>query len=170
MSIWDYFDIPVENRDEISEGDSLSSSCSSKQNIELNIDDSIIEFTVNAPPNKDYTEKQYNNLIDKLKLLIPEKCPLDKSSLNYYLEKCKSGKIHLHGMIKLKKERFYIEGVLQEFVKMLLSSIDKRLNMNFDKNYYSTLSRYRTPTVCVQYTDNPERIAYWGQYITKDCV
>lgn len=168
MSIWDYFDVP-ESRREIAEGDSLSSPSSTQnKHTNLSFQDSILEFTVNTPANKNYSEDQYRKIINKLISSIPERCPLDSASLTYYLEKCKSKKVHLHGFIRLKKENFYIEGVLQEFVKLLISAVDKRYSVNFWENYYSTLCRYRTPTICVQYTDEAERIAYWGNYITKE--
>lgn len=125
----------------------------------------ILEYTVNIDHKR---MKNLSDLDQQAKLLevtrkglkdIPHKEEV------YYFEPCKDKVWHIHGKVTLEGN-FYVEGVVQTFAKQVLRAIDGRLK--YDKyGYYPSLQRYRSPTVCVQYTQDLERKLYWDQYITK---
>lgn len=129
----------------------------------------IIEFTINCPENKNYTEEKYKDVIKKVLSSLPEDYPLVKEP-QFFIEKCKSGKLHLHGMFPCKDQNFYVEGLVSDISKFIIQAIDKRMRHNFDANYYRLFKRYRTPTVCVQYSDELPRLLHWEEYIRKDQI
>ena len=133
--------------------------------------DSIVEFTFNYPRGiKKFAEKTseeqmkiYLNLVKEVEKSMAE-CLGD---LVYYFEFCQDKTVHMHGRFKIKQGNWYIEGIIQTFVKNALKFIDGRLKYARG-NYYHHLFRYRSPCVCVQYTDEFERRKYWEQYIRKN--
>ncbi len=133
--------------------------------------DSIIEFTFNYPRGiKKFAEKTseeqmkiYLNLIEEVEKSMAE-CLGD---LVHYFEYCKDGTVHMHGRFKVKEGRWYIEGIIQTFVKNALKFIDGRLKYA-KGGYYPQLFRYRSACLCVQFTDEFERTKYWEQYIRKN--
>lgn len=159
MSIFDYFDIPSEERNLPVTNSPQENSLGSKYT-------SIIEYTINCPVNKTYDKKKYADIMSKVIKAFPQGFPVDKDT-DFYFEKCESGKLHMHGMFRCKKQFYVIDGLVSDISKYILQAIDKRLSHNFDKNYYPNFYRYRTPTICVQYTDDPLRVLHWEQYIKK---
>lgn len=138
-----------------------------------NIDDKesfrgILEFTINLPHGKMSLLspiKQEQRLLQVVREgLSACDMPLE---FTHYFENCRDGIIHIHGCVEIKN-LIYIEGLIQTFVKGVLRAVDGRLKYR-PENYYPRMERYRSPMMCVQYTDEADRIIYWKQYITK-CV
>lgn len=128
----------------------------------------ILEFTINLPHDKMRRlsrDKQQERLERTMRAGIRD-LPTNGEPV-HYLELCRDGVLHLHGKVDLKG-KYYIEGVVKSFVQNALKSYDGRLKVR-ENEYYHYLERYRSPMVCVQHTDDPDRIIYWQQYITK-CV
>lgn len=135
-----------------------------KDSLEENI---LIEYTINVKHEKlkgktDIEQAEIYNKIIKSALR-------NINSVNelHYLEKCKDGIYHVHGKFQVIG-RYIIEGVLNQFVRDALKQIDGRLKTKWDECYYPRYYRYRSPSLCVQYSDTLERKLYWDQYITKD--
>lgn len=128
----------------------------------------ILEFTFNLPHAKMVRlsqDKQEQRLITTMRAGIAGESCFGEPV--YYFEKCRDGVVHMHGSIPLKG-RVFIAGLIQQFCRQALRSIDGRL-LYKEMNYYPHLERYRSPLMCVQFTDDASRISHWKQYITK-CV
>lgn len=143
-----------------------------EDSLEVNIlpkktSDQILEFTINLPPNKvkDLDQKgvmdKYNIVLEAAIAGLPAIAP----PISYF-EFSPNGKIHLHGALELTGT-YYEEGVIETFCKQALAKIDKRLSYSKYK-YYFIYERYKSPSVCAQITESPERRLYWQQYISKD--
>lgn len=166
LNVLDEFDIPLESRDEIPLRRTYSS-----RNLMREPHKSLIEFTINCPPSKTMTEEKYNKIICKFRAALQHRPGLtdvlEKQTIRYYFETCKSGKLHLHGCIEVKDHFYVIQGLVKVTTECLLSAIDKRLSLNWENNYYQNFKRYRSPTICLQYSCDPERITQWNTYMLK---
>lgn len=130
---------------------------------------SILEFTVNLSKSEgeEKDRKKYLKIFSKCMLSFP-KIYID---FDVVFEKCKSGKLHMHGVIYIKKDiNFFIEGLVLDLARSFLKAIDGRLKLNEHNNFYRYLARYRSPILCIQYSDEPERFEYWETYIKKDQI
>lgn len=128
----------------------------------------ILEITVNCPPAKNYDEQKYKELIAKV---ISKLGDYIEEDYVYYIEYCRCNKPHLHAKFNIKQDaKFFIEGLVKETAQTILKSIDGRMQLNFDRNYYKYFYRYRSPTMVVQYTDDPVRVLHWDQYIQKNAL
>lgn len=128
---------------------------------------SILEFTINYPRKsksfhslaKEAQKLLYMSLLRKVLegLTFKHKEPVIR------FEECKSGDVHMHGYIELEG-KYYMEGVVSEFARQTLKSIDGRLR--YDRGeFYHKFCRYRSPCICCQITD---RVSDWEKYINKD--
>lgn len=129
----------------------------------------VLEFTLDYPRTKSgfkdlSSDKQsllYYSLVDKISARLSFKHRI----IQVRLEKCKSGDVHLHGMLQIDGI-YSIEGMVTEFAQATLKSIDGR--MKFDRGtYLSKYYRYVSPCVCVQYTDDQNRVKEWHDYMNK---
>lgn len=127
----------------------------------------ILEYTFDLPHKKLVKLSELNQQKRYLEVVSNSVKEIPHEEHVHYFEKCKDGVLHIHGKITLKG-LFYIEGCIQSFVKNALKQIDGRLQYR-STDYYPNLYRYRSPLMCVQYTDDPVRVLHWDQYITK-CV
>lgn len=127
----------------------------------------ILEFTYNYPRSnkkfgkldKEAQKLLYMSLLKKVleKLTFKHEDPVVR------FEECESGDVHMHGYLKIKGN-YYLEGIVQEFARQTLKSIDGRLRYESGE-FYHTFCRYRSPCVCCQVT---ERISDWEKYINKN--
>lgn len=128
-------------------------------------DGGILEFTLDLPHAKMLNLSPIKQEAKLEDIALRALQPFQYTDRVIIFEKCKDGVLHLHGSVKIRS-RVYIAGMVQEFVKIALKCIDGRLQYR-PQNYYPNLYRYRSPLMCVQWTDEPERIAHWAQYIRK---
>lgn len=132
----------------------------------LNDNIQILEFTINIPHKKllslseDKQEQLYLKVLENSLKDIPHENEI------HYFEKSRDNTLHLHGKVDLVGKH-YIEGVVQTFSKQALKTIDGRLRYD-SYGYYPMFMRYRSPSVCAQYTTDLERKIYWDQYISKN--
>lgn len=133
--------------------------------------DSILEFTFNYPRGiKKFAElSRENQMRIYLHLLqrVEESMQECLGDMIYYFEECQDKTLHIHGRFRIKEGNWYIEGIIQTFVKNALKFIDGRLKYA-KGGYYHHLFRYRSACMCVQYTNEFERTKYWEQYIRKN--
>lgn len=131
---------------------------------------SILEFTFNLPRSKlkGKTQEQQELLLTSIQNEASKGLEGFIESPVHYFERCRDGYMHMHGRFLIKRGvNFAIEGLIQSFVKNALRRIDGRLHWR-DSDYYRYLSRYRSPCMCIQYTDELERTLHWEQYIRKN--
>lgn len=129
----------------------------------------ILEYTINHPRkakgfagmDREGQMQVYENLIKDLGL---DEYLGDEL---HYFEFCKDGTVHMHGRYIMRKARYTREGIVEEFATRILKKIDGRLKYR-SGNYYAHLERYRSPSLCIQFTDDFERIMYWDQYMSKN--
>jgi hypothetical protein len=128
-----------------------------------------LEFTINLPRKKSFissgTEQQKDMYLVKLTKAL-SLLEFKWENLKYTFETCESGMIHMHGCIQVMG-LYYVEGIVTDFARKLLTAIDARMSYNKGE-YYRLFQRYRSPAICVQYSDSPEREKYWDQYINKN--
>lgn len=131
----------------------------------------IVEYTINCPRNvkrfKDKSSEDQMHIYEGIISHISEQMKECLEDELHYFEKCRDGTVHVHGRYNVKPGLFFIEGIIQDFVKNALKKIDGRLKYSTGA-YFHYMNRYRSPTMCVQYTDDVERILHWDQYIRKN--
>lgn len=139
---------------------------------EASYDSNIVEYTINVPRTKlknksrDDQIRYYESLVKPMIDYLKEHDVV--ASEVHYAELCADQKsVHMHGCIFLKG-KFYIEGIIKDMVRSLISLIDKRLQLRWEQNYYHHMMRYRSPMLCIQYSDQIDRIKHWEQYIRKN--
>ena len=133
--------------------------------------DSILEFTFNYPRGiKNFgskTASEQRQIYLQLLQRVEESMQECLGDMIYYFEECQDKTQHIHGRFRIKEGNWYIEGIIESFVKSALKNIDGRLKYARG-NYYLPLYRYRSACMCVQYTNEFERTKYWEQYIRKN--
>lgn len=86
---------------------------------------------------------------------------------DHVYELCQDGQIHLHGWIQLQEDEFEIPAILvNDISKILFKALPKKSQYS-EKNFYPQFLRYRSPAICVQYTDN---IVRFQEYMKKSPV
>lgn len=142
-----------------------------KSNTSVPYKKSIIEYTINHYRSKKFVAMSKVEQMAKYQDIIHHVMTEQKDCLInhvYYFEQCRDGTVHMHGRFNISDHRVWaIEGIIQMFVKTALKHIDGRLKWR-DSDYYPRLERYRSPCLCVQHSDEFERIMYWEQYIAKE--
>lgn len=143
---------------------SLAANYNAKQDSET-----ILEFTIDIPHGKMLRLSQEKQ---EAKLLLAVRSGLEYAGFpdvfTHYFERCGDGIIHIHGCIDFKPLYLgHTKGVIESFARGILKSIDGRLQLRPDDYYYPYYERYRSPLMCIQFTDDAERIVTWKQYITK---
>lgn len=125
----------------------------------------ILEYTINLPDRFDKSIDTY----EKIRIKMLSGIGYIDKDIHYY-EQCKSGAYHIHGCLYIKRGLYSIEGLIRSLTETILKSIDGRLRLNWEKNFFHFYQRYRTPIVTVQYEDSIDRILHWEQYIRKNAL
>lgn len=90
---------------------------------------------------------------------------------DFIFEYCKSGQIHLHGLVVYKfVSAGHIIGLISDIVKSLLPALGSGKNKREsfqEASMYSQWNRYRSPAICVQYLDTDKSILDWKIYMSK---
>lgn len=133
-----------------------------------------IEFTLNYPQNSRFRRlilpsklKLYDELLEYLRIHFNFIVRYD-----YFVEYCKSGEPHVHGVFYCRSPQPYsIEGALSEIVQVWTSQLPRRSQLVLHKYHYCDKYRcYRTPSIFLRYLDitDIERAMKWAAYIKKN--
>lgn len=92
---------------------------------------------------------------------------------NMTFEHCKTGQIHLHGVIKLQG-KYFIAGAISDIAKAFKKFIPtgrKYTHVRYfnERSYNPVYERYRDAYICLQHFDPyDKRIPEWETYINKE--
>lgn len=88
----------------------------------------------------------------------------------HVFEFCKSGHVHLHGVLQLKVPvKHSPQGLVADFVKCFLNEMPRKYARYNDNCMYSQYVRYKSPAILVQYRSSheTERVSEWEVYMNK---
>ncbi len=132
-----------------------------------------LEITLNYPRTHSFMNKVSNEQKKMYRILwnsISNIFGMEKAK-GYTYEFCKNGHIHLHGYIAFKEgEKYSPIGAVSDIVKSYLQKLPKKYCAYKDAYMYGDLIRYRSPSICVQYNNDIDRLVQWQKYIIKDII
>lgn len=88
----------------------------------------------------------------------------------FHFEYCKSGRVHLHGILQYKiNHEFHINGLISDFAKNVLTYLPKKFSQFKPAAIHPEWNCYTVPSMKIQYkrSDDPY-IKKWEEYIKKD--
>lgn len=85
----------------------------------------------------------------------------------YVYEYCKSGHVHLHGYMIPSIKSYYILGYIADMVKTYVSLLPKKYSKYVDSCMFSKYNRYRSASICIQYSDKLDEFNRWLMYMRK---
>lgn len=132
----------------------------------------VFEITLNYPRTASFIKKlsgEQQRMYIKMWDILKCSCGMPMAS-GVKFEYCKSGHVHLHGYLIPSMTTYYIIGYISDLVKSYLRMLPKKYQQYNEKCMFSGYYRYRSPSICVQYNDDPERFKTWYNYIHKDCL
>lgn len=130
-------------------------------------------ITLNHPPTRlfeqapSHVQKQiYSKQWHQIKNTfgIPDEC-------QYVFEYCKSGRVHLHGLISLHCDRYFVMGAVSDMAKAYLNLLPRRYEEFKSRCCYPDFSRYRSPQITVQHAEATSAyVDEWRIYMQKQQV
>lgn len=142
------------------------------ENAQINLYRAKLEISLSHPRtapflklSKDEQKVQYLHHFQHILNDVPSL--KDSSS---FFETSPDGNMHLHASVLVESKRpFYIEGLIQETCKAYFRCLPKRYNTYRSSDYYAKWDRYKSPMICVQFTEilDYKRTQVWDQYIRK---
>lgn len=129
-------------------------------------------ITINYPHHTTFDKfisKKQEKVLENIWHNIKNTFDISPDINNHEFEQTKAGRVHLHGIISIHVEKFYIAGLVMDMVKTISNEFPAKAWNVREANFYPLWDRYRGPHICVQYKNkDDDYIKTWGEYITKD--
>lgn len=94
---------------------------------------------------------------------------IDPEVKEFQTELTQLGRVHLHGILSISLDKYYIAGIVMDMVKTISEQFPVKCWNVVEKFYFPQWERYRGPNICVQYkTADDSYINIWNAYIKKD--
>lgn len=134
-----------------------------------------LEITLNYPNTKTFREslthrqkERYSIIWSTYTSCVKKLHGMELMYDTYVYEACKSGKIHIHGILILHcKEKHFISGLISDITKLILISFPKSVKFN-DKCMDKKYNKYMSPAIVVKYETEPDRLSEWLSYMCKE--
>jgi len=137
----------------------------------------VLEVTLNLPRVKGFVnakqDEQRAMYCRRWRQIIHSVSPLGTGLLHRCTyEVCKTGHVHLHGIIYLPVDKkYFVDGIVADVVKTYLQTLPRRYSTYKDGCMNKKFPTYRSPSISCSYVykDDLTRINHWEGYINK-CV